>query len=132
MPRPTIGQIVPIDRRNHHMRKPETGHGGADISWLEGVERARLPGCHIAKSAGPGAERAHDHHGGVFLGPAFPDVGTGRFLAHRAQIVFADDLKRLAVGVRGRRLDPDPGRLALNRMVRLVRMFRVTGAAISR
>ena len=114
MPRPAIGQIVPIDRRNHDMRKPEAGRGGADMGRLEGVERA------------------HDHHGGMLHGPAFPDVGTGRFLAHRAQIVFADDLARLVVGVRGWRLDPDPGRLALNRIVRLVRLFRVTGAAISR
>jgi hypothetical protein len=92
MRRPTIFQIVPIDRRDHDMLKLEAGHGCADIGRLEGVKRAWLPGRHIAKSAGPCANRAHDHHGGVLLGPAFPDIWAGRFLAHRAEIVFADDL----------------------------------------
>jgi hypothetical protein len=75
---------------------------GTDIGRLEGVERAWLPSRHIAKSAGPCANRAHDHHGGVLLGPAFPDIWAGRLLAHRAEIVFADDLERLVVGGRGR------------------------------
>ena len=50
----------------------------------------------------------------------------------RALCVFADDLERLVVGGRGWRLDPDPGRLSLDRIIRLVRLFRVTGATISR
>ena len=69
-----IGQI---DRCNHDMCKPETLYGTGDTGRLEGVKRAWLSRCHIAKRAGPCANRAHDHHGGVLFGPAFSDVWTG-------------------------------------------------------
>jgi hypothetical protein len=67
-----------------------------------------------------------------FYRPVLPDIRAGRLLAHRAEIIFADDLERLVIDGQGRCLNPDPGRPSLDRIIRLLRLFRVTGAAVSR
>src|SRR4029077_2574840 len=85
-------------------------------------------GLHIAEGAGPGAGVAHDHHGGVPLGPAFADIGTGRFLAYRVQVVGAHNLPRGDIFLGHRRLDPDPVRLAQDVIVGPVGLFGVPGS----
>jgi len=96
------------------------------IGGLIGIQRTRQAGLHIAEGAGAGAGVAHDHHGGVALGPAFPDIGTGRLLTDRVQLVGAHDLAGDLIFLGYRRLDPDPIGLALDVVVRPVRFFRMT------
>src|SRR5262249_33622090 len=56
----------------------------------------------------------------VLLLPALADIGAGRLLADRMQLVLADERARLVIFARDRRLDADPRRLARDRIVRLV------------
>jgi hypothetical protein len=46
----------------------------------------------VAERAAPGADVAHDHEGGGALAEALADVRAGGFLAHRVQLVLAQDL----------------------------------------
>ena len=84
----------------------------------------------VAEAAGAGAGVAHDHHGGVALRPALADVGAGGFLADGDEAVLAHQRPGLVVDRVRRRLDPDPGRLALDRVVWPVRLFRVAQVAM--
>ena len=120
-----VGQVVAIHRGDDDMLQAEPGHGVGDPRGLAGVQRERLAGAYVAERAGAGAGVAHDHHGGVALRPALADVGAGGFLADRVQAVFAHQGAGLVVDRMGGRLHPDPGGLALDRVVRAVRLLRV-------
>src|SRR5678815_753696 len=95
------------------MLQAELGRGDSDMLRLERVDGARHAGLDVAEGAGPGAGVAQDHYRGVLLGPAFADVRTGRFLAHRGEIQGAHQPARLMIAFADRRLDPDPVGLAL-------------------
>ena len=125
MRRAAVGQIVAIHRGDHHMAKAQLLHRRRDIAGLGRIERPGQARLHIAESAGPRAGVAHDHHGGVRLGPAFADIGTGRFLADGMEIVFAHDRAGGGIFAGDRRLDPDPVGLAENLLVGPVRLFGV-------
>src|SRR5688500_12924548 len=79
----SILEIVPIHRGDDHVREAETSYRLGDPPWLVGIERQRPPCTHVTESACPRARVAHNHEGGVALGPAFPDVRTGGFLTYR-------------------------------------------------
>ena len=64
-----------------------------------------------------------------FLLPALADIGAAGLLADGVQAVGADDPLRLEIARRDRRLDANPVRLAQHRLVRPMRLFRVTRAA---
>src|SRR5580698_10300730 len=112
MLRPAVGKIVAVDGSNYHMPKPEPRHRAADIFRLIRVERARQTRAHIAEGAGARAGVAHNHHRGVTMGPAFPDIRATRLFADGVQPEFADDLARLLIFAAARRLDANPVRLA--------------------
>jgi hypothetical protein len=125
MRRAAIGQVVAVDRCDDDVLQPQPRHGVGDAGGFIGIERHRLPGAHIAERAGSGAGVAHDHHGGVALGPAFADIGAGGFLADRVQPVLPHQGAGLVIDRMGGRLDADPGGLALDRVVRAMRLLRV-------
>ena len=104
---------------------PSFSTASRDVVRLVRVERAGQSGAHVAEGAGARAGVAHDHEGGVRLGPAFADVGAAGFLAHGVQAVLAHDGARLHVFAAGRRLDADPVGLAQHRRVRPRRLFRM-------
>ena len=90
------------------------------------VERAWHAGGDVAEGTRPRAGVAHDHHGGVALRPAFADVGAGGFLADGRQAVLTHQSAGLVINRVIGRLDADPGGLALDGVVRAMRLLRVT------
>jgi hypothetical protein len=107
-----IHQVVAVDRGDHHVLQAELLHRQGDMLRLQRIKAERPAGLDVAEAAGPGAGIAHDHHGGVPLAPALADIRAGRLLAHGVQAVLAHDPAGLEIAFRGRRLDPDPRRLA--------------------
>jgi hypothetical protein len=83
------------------------------VLGLKRIDRSRHPGLDVAERAGTGADIAEDHHRSVLLGPAFADVRTGGFFAHRVEIEIAHQLAGFAIALAGRGLDADPVGLAL-------------------
>ena len=79
------------------MLEAELGNGVADVGGLFGVERRWQAGAHVAERAGAGAGVAHDHQGGVALGPALADVGAAGLLADGGEAVLFHDGPRLGV-----------------------------------
>jgi hypothetical protein len=69
-----IGEIVAIDRGNHHVGKTELGDGIGQAAWLGVIQRERQPSLDVAEGAGARAHISHDHHGRVPRLPAFADV----------------------------------------------------------
>jgi hypothetical protein len=94
----------------------EFGDRFGDTLGLTRIKRARYSCLHIAESAGAGAGVAHDHEGGVALGPALTDIRATGFFANRHEAVGANDRARLTEGFRGRRFDSDPIGLARDRI----------------
>ena len=74
------------------MGQSQLGHRLGDVFGLIGVERARHAGLDVAECASAGAGVTHDHEGGGALAEAFADVRARGFLAHRVQLVLAQDL----------------------------------------
>ena len=92
------------------------------------IDRSRHACAHIAECAGACAGVTKDHEGRMFFRPAFPNVRTAGFFAHGDQIVVPHRVLRFLIDRRRRRLDADPLRLALNRIVRAVGLFRMARA----
>ena len=107
------------------MHQAELRHRIGNPRRFVGGQRSRLTGGDVAERAGAGAGVAHDHHGGVALRPALADVGAGGLLAHRDEAVGAHQGAGLVVDRMVGRLYPDPGGLALDRVVRAVRLLRM-------
>src|SRR6266704_5237864 len=59
---------------------------------LLGIGRERPAVGDVAERAAPRAQVSQDHEGRGALAEALPDIGAGRFLAHRVEIVLAEDL----------------------------------------
>ena len=125
-----IGQIIAVDRGDDDVREAEVGDRVGDVLRLVGIERRRQAGRDIAEGAGARADLAHDHHGGVLLGPAFTDIGAAGLLADGDQIVLAHDLLGFAIDRRAGRPHADPVRLAQHFAVRPMRLFRMPGACL--
>ena len=125
MRRAAIRQIVPVHRGDHHVPQPQLRHRIGDPHWLVCLQRRRLAGAHVAEAARAGAGVAHDHHRRMALRPAFADIRAGRFLAHRDQPVVAHQRAGFVIDRVIRRLDANPDRLPLDRMIRPVRLFRM-------
>ena len=109
------------------MAQREFGDRIRDPVRFVGLERGRLAGAHVAKAAGACAGVAHDHHRGMALRPAFADIRAPGFLTDRNQLIFADNRSGFMIYRMPGRLYPDPRRLALDRIVRTVRLFRMPG-----
>ena len=104
------------------MGQAHRGHDLGQMRRLVRVDRKRRPGLDVAEGAGAGAGIAQDHHRRVLLRPALADVRAGRLLAHRVQALVPHQLRGVVIGLGGRRLDADPGRLALDACVRSSRV----------
>ena len=97
MGRAAVGQVVAVDRGDHHVLQPHLRHRLADARRFGGIERPGLAGGDVAEGAGPGADLAHDHHGRVRLLPALADVGAAGLLADGDQAVLAHDVRASAL-----------------------------------
>ncbi len=126
MLRTAILQIVTVDGGDDDVLEPEFRHGLGDVHRLLRIEGAGKSRGDVAERAGARADLAHDHHGGVPALPAFADIGAGGLLAHRGELVLAQDRLGLVVGRRMRgNAHTDPVRLAQDRRIRLVRLLGV-------
>jgi hypothetical protein len=68
MPRATVRQVVPVDRRYYHILKTQILHGLSNSIRLVAFQvSARIAGSYGAEPAMPGADSTHDHNGGRFL-----------------------------------------------------------------
>ena len=86
-----VGEVVTIDRGNHHVGKTEPGNGIGKAGRLGVIQRARPPRFDVAEGACARAHIPHDHHGGVPYLPAFADVRAAGFDAHGVETVVAHD-----------------------------------------
>ena len=104
----------------------ELRHGIGDAGGFVGVERGRAGRCATLQNA---QARVQVSPMIIMVAwrwrPALADVGAGGFLADRDQAVVAHQGAGLVVDRMGGRLDPDPGGLALDRVVRPVRLLRM-------
>ncbi len=78
-----VGQIVAIHRCHHDMFEAQLRNRLGDALRFFHIECTRQAGFHIAKGTSARAGIAHDHHGGVTVGPAFADIGATRLFADR-------------------------------------------------
>src|SRR3546814_4003724 len=109
-----------------NMLQAELGDRETDIFRLHRIEAARTAGGDVAEGAGPRTGIAHDHEGGVLLCPAFADIRAAGLFTDGVKAVLPDNVARLEIAPRDRRLDPDPTRLPLDRTVRPVALLGVT------
>ena len=79
-----------------------------EVDGLVGVERQRAAMADVAERAAARADVAHDHERRRALAEALADVRARRFLAHRVQVVLAQDLLDLEEARRRRRAHADP------------------------
>ena len=95
-------------------REPQAhaADGVGDPARLVGVVALGLARVDLAERAGPGAVVPADQEGGLPGLPALVDVGAAGLLAHRVQLLVADQALELAVVRALGRLDLQPGRLA--------------------
>ena len=89
--RPAVAQVVAVDRCDHHVAQLHCLHGLSQVSRFLAVQRARFAVGHIAEGTAAGADIPHDHERGGSMGEAFTQVGTGCFLADRAEVALAQD-----------------------------------------
>jgi hypothetical protein len=87
-----VAQVVAVDAGDHHVLQLQRGDGLGQVLRLVHVQRVGPAVADVAERAAAGALVAHDHEGGRALAEAFADVGAGGFLAHRVQVVLAQDL----------------------------------------
>src|SRR5690606_8117028 len=105
----TVAQVVTVHAGDHHVAQPQLLDGAGQVVRLVRIQRIRAAMADVAKRATPRALVAHDHEGGRALAEAFADVRARRFLAHRHQLVAAQDVLDLVEARAGRpRLDADP------------------------
>jgi hypothetical protein len=82
-----VGQVVPVDRSDHHMAQGQPCHGGAEPLRFRRVEGADAAvEINVAVRAGAGAARAHDQEGRCAAGEALADVGTAGLLADGVEL----------------------------------------------
>ena len=125
---PPSGQVVAVHRGDDDMASPSFATASATRAGSSSASGPGWPVRDVAEGAGAGAGVAHDHHGGVTLRPALADVRAGGFLADRDEAVGAHQGAGLVIDRMGGRLHPDPGGLALDRVVRPVRLLRMRAA----
>src|SRR5690606_34170717 len=125
-----IRQIVAIDRGDDHVFEAELFDGHGHVFGFERIEGGRQPRAHVAEGAGAGADFAHDHEGGVLLGPAFADIGAAGFLADGDEVVLADDLLGFPIDRGAGRPHTDPVGLAEHFRFRPVGFFRMARACV--
>ena len=126
MHRPTVDQVIAVNRRDHHVLEAHFGNRFGHTARFVLVHTSRrLAGRDVAEAASAGADLAQNHHRGVFLVPALPDIRAAGLFAHRHEALGFHDFPRFGITFGSRRLDADPVRLALYRAIRTRLFFRV-------
>ena len=93
MRRAAVGQVVAIDRGEHHVLQLISCTVRRGVGRLLRIEpAARIAGVHGAEAAGARAHLAHQHDRGRAGVPAFTDVRALGFLAHRGEPMLAHRL----------------------------------------
>ncbi|ABA51028.1 hypothetical protein BURPS1710b_0627 [Burkholderia pseudomallei 1710b] len=104
-----VAQIVAVDARDHHVLELERRDRAREVLRLVCVERIGPAVADVAERAAARALVAHDHERRGALAEAFADVRAARFLAHRMQVVLAQDrLDLVEARAAGGRLHADP------------------------
>ena len=109
MLRATVAQVVAVDAGDHHVAQPQRGDGLAEVARFFGIGRLRAAVADVAERTAPGAEVAQDHECRRALAEALADVRAGGLLAHRMELLLAQDLLDLVearIRVRGLHTDP--------------------------
>src|SRR5690348_4742407 len=91
MLRTAVAQVIAIDAGDDDVTKPQRRDRQREIPRLVGIERQRTAVADITERTTPRADVAHDHERRRPLAEAFADVRTRRLLAHRMQMVLAQD-----------------------------------------
>ena len=92
MTRSPIGEIVAIDRGQHHILQAHQLHGLCRVLGLLRIQPAiGVTRIDRAEPAGAGADIAHQHDGCSACTPALTDVGALGLLADRGQTVLVND-----------------------------------------
>ena len=128
---PAIIKVVTVYRGDDNMAQRQFCHSRADIFRFMRIKKVRPSGSHVAESASTGADRSEDHHGRMFLRPAFADVGTSRLLAHGDEVVLAHQRAGLGIFGRYRCLYAKPFRAARLRPVRITALFGMALGALA-
>ena len=103
-----VAQVVAVDAGDHDVFEFQRGDRPREIERLVRVERQRPPMPDVAERAAARADVAHDHERRRALAEALADIRAGRLLAHRMQVVLAQDLLDLGKARGGRRAHADP------------------------
>ena len=124
---PAIGDIITVHRGDDHMVQPQFLDRIGHAARFKDIQRlGRFAGGNVAKGTGAGANFAHDHHGGMALGPAFAHIRATCLFANGHQFMFTHNVAGGFIAFGGRGLDPDPiGFLGLRR-IRAALFFRMT------
>ena len=110
-----IAQVVAIHRGDHHVAQFHVMDGLRQVRRFLLVQRRRPAVTDIAKRAAPRAHVAHDHECRGAVAKTFGEIGATGFLAYGVQVLIAQHGLDFCNRIRGRRLDPDPWRLAQRR-----------------
>ena len=111
MPGAAVAQVVAVDAGDHDVRELQRRDRLGQIRRLVGIERQRPAVTDVAERATPRADVAHDHERRRAFAEAFADVRARGFLAHRVQMVLAQDLLDLVEARARRGANTDPRRL---------------------
>ena len=97
------------------MVKLQTGDGFRQPLRFPFVDRTWLAMHDIAVAARPRARVTEDHESRRAMSPAFTDVRTGRFLAHRVEVEVAHEPLNVEIAWASRRADLEPFGLPIAR-----------------
>ncbi len=107
-----IAQVIAVDGSDDDVVQAQLGDGFRQVGRLFLVQRVRAAMADVAERAAARALVAHDHEGGGALAKTFADIRAAGFLAHRHELVFAQDvLDFIETGRCRSGLDADPVRL---------------------
>ena len=112
---PAVAQVVAIHRGYYYIAQFHVMDGLRQVLRFLLVQRRRPAVTDIAKRAAPRADVAHDHECCRSVAKTFGEIGATGFLAYRVQVLVTQHGFDFRDRVRGRRLDPDPWRLAQRR-----------------
>src|SRR5687767_8006271 len=116
MLRAAVPEIVAVDARDHDIGKTKKRNCFCQMPGLLGIRRERPAVRHVAERAAARADVAEDHESRGALAEALGDVRAGGFLAHRVQLLAAQDVLDLGEARVGAwRAHADPRRLRQRR-----------------
>ena len=111
----TIGQVIAIDRSQHHVFQSHQDHRIGHVAWLGMVQPAvGVARADRAEFARARADFAHQHQGGGAAAPAFTDVRALGFDADGVQLVAAHDFAHFLEVLAARHAHAQPRWLAID------------------